>query len=129
MKQDSSSPNWGNLLWRNNLYLGPDVHFDASKAAMYGHSLGGATAIAAVEKDMDILPAVADYEKQMHSYAWDRVEKSLERFNADDAIYKPGLRGDLAMMLMRSGLRMVNAIPPIKRRMAAAMTAERGQRD
>jgi hypothetical protein len=33
------------------LYLGPDVHFDVSKAAMYGHSLGGTTATAAVEKD------------------------------------------------------------------------------
>ena len=106
----------------------PGLGVGANTALFDAQILAG-NLIAAVEKDMDILPAVADYERQMHSYAWDRVEKSLERFNADDAIYKPGLRGDLAMMLMRSGLRMVNAIPPMKRRMAAALTAERGQRD
>ncbi|GAO16038.1 uncharacterized protein UV8b_02316 [Ustilaginoidea virens] len=40
--------------------------------------------------DWDVVSAVDDYEKQMHSYAWERVEKSLERFNKDDAVYKEG---------------------------------------
>lgn len=76
----------------------------------------------------DINAAVANYETQMHGYAWERVEKSLERFNADDAIYQPGLKGTLAMMMMRGGLRLVNALPPLKRKMAAAMTAERREK-
>ncbi|TQV99269.1 hypothetical protein V2A60_004746 [Cordyceps javanica] len=80
----------------------------------------GGGAIAVVE-------AVAGYEKEMHAYAWERVEKSLERFNKDDAIYKPGLTGWLAMTAMRSGLRLVSAIPPLKRKMAAQMDRQRGQ--
>lgn len=85
--------------------------------------------ISAVENDLNVITGVADYEKQMHSYAWDRVEKSLERISADDAIYKPGLRGSLALLLMRAGMMLVNALPPVKRRMAAAITANRGERD
>lgn len=76
-----------------------------------------------------IIAAVAEYETKMHTYAWDRVKKSLERFNADDAIYKPGFQGWLALMMMRAGLRVANALPPVKRRMAAAITADRGERD
>lgn len=79
--------------------------------------------------DMDIVSAVTDYEKQMHSYAWERVEKSLERFNEDDAVYKSGWRGSMATMVMRSGMRLVNALPPLKRKMGAAMTKERGNVD
>ncbi|KAK2595209.1 hypothetical protein QQS21_007062 [Conoideocrella luteorostrata] len=77
----------------------------------------------------DIECAVADYEKQMHSYAWERVEKSLERFNKDDAIYKPGIRGSLALMMMRGGMRVIDAIPPLKRKMAAEINKERGKID
>ena len=89
-----------------------------------------AEALVSVAKNgAPFVSAVAEYEKQMHTYAWDRVEKSLKRVNADDAIYKPGLRGDLALMFMRSGMRIVNALPPIKRRMAAAIAADRGERD
>ncbi len=79
------------------------------------------------EKDDDgIVSAVASYEGEMHSYAWNRVEKSLERFNADDAVYKPGLTGTVATVLLRGGMRLVNSVPPLKRRFAAEMTKERG---
>ena len=76
--------------------------------------------------DDGIVSAVASYEGEMHSYAWNRVEKSLERFNADDAVYKPGLTGTVATMLLRGGMRLVNSVPPLKRRFAAEMTKERG---
>lgn len=78
---------------------------------------------------MDIVAAVADYEKNMHSYAWDRVEKSLERFNKDDAVYRPGIRGSLALMMMRGGMRLVNNLPPLKRKMAAEIEKDRGKID
>ena len=63
----------------------------------------------------------------MHTYAWGRVEKSLERFNKDDAIYKDGWTGWFAMMGMRTGLRLVNAVPMLKRKMAEQMDRQRGQ--
>ncbi|KAJ6442591.1 FAD-dependent monooxygenase [Purpureocillium lavendulum] len=77
----------------------------------------------------DISSAVAMYESEMHSYAWKRVEKSLERFNANDAVYKPGLVGALATMVQRGGMRLVNSIPPLKSRVASEMTKERGNTD
>lgn len=106
----------------------PGLGVGSNTALLDAQILATAFALSA-EKDLSVITAVAKYERQMHTYAWDRVEKSLERFNADDAIYKPGLRGGLALMLMRVGMRVVNALPPIKRKMAAAMTAERGQSD
>ncbi|KAG6013527.1 hypothetical protein E4U43_007243 [Claviceps pusilla] len=76
----------------------------------------------------DMVTAVADYEAKMHSYAWDRVEKSLRWFDKDAAIYAPGIRGSLALMCMRAGFRITNALPPLKRRMLAEMTRERDGR-
>lgn len=72
-----------------------------------------------------LVEAVADYEHQMHSYAWTRVEESLKRFNADDPVYRTGVSGWLATLVMRCGMRLVNALPPLKRKMAAAMNQER----
>lgn len=79
--------------------------------------------------NLDIVSAVADYEKSMHSYAWERVEKSLERFNKDDAVYKPGIRGSLALMFMRGGMRLVNNVSPLKRKMVAELEKDRGKID
>ncbi|KAG5926766.1 hypothetical protein E4U42_002960 [Claviceps africana] len=76
----------------------------------------------------EVVTAVADYEAEMHSYAWDRVEKSLKWFDKDAAIYASGVRGSLALMWIRLVLRMTNFLPPLKRRMAAEMTRERDGR-
>ena len=80
-------------------------------------------------KMSDAVAAVADYEKQMHRYAWTRVEKSLERFNKDDAIYQPGVKGWFAGMAMRTGMRVMNSLPPMKRKMAAEIEKDRGKID
>ncbi|KAH7303249.1 FAD-dependent monooxygenase [Stachybotrys elegans] len=82
--------------------------------------------VRAVQGQGDLVSAVAEYEKQMHSYAWRRVEKSLDRFNKDDAVYQPGLKGTIATMMMRTGMRVVNALPPLKRMVAESITKERG---
>ncbi|KAG5934257.1 hypothetical protein E4U53_000725 [Claviceps sorghi] len=84
--------------------------------------------VRAARDQQEIVAAVADYEAEMHSYAWDRVEKSLKWFDKDAAIYASGIRGSLALMWMRLGLRITNALPPLKRRMAAEMTRERDGR-
>lgn len=83
--------------------------------------------VRSVQGQADLVSAVAEYEKQMHSYAWGRVEKSLERFNKDDAVYQTGLKGTIANMMMRTGMRVVNALPPLKRMVAASITRERGE--
>jgi 2-polyprenyl-6-methoxyphenol hydroxylase-like FAD-dependent oxidoreductase len=85
------------------------------------------TLIAADRGERTTVDAVADYERQMHSYAWDLVEASLARFDENGAVYKPGLTGRLALTGMRTGMRMVNHLPPAKRKMAAAMAADRNR--
>ncbi|WP_114597551.1 FAD-dependent oxidoreductase [Renibacterium salmoninarum] len=74
---------------------------------------------------MTVVDAVADYERQMHGYAWKRVKESLERFNATDPVYKSGLAGWFATAMMRTGMRVVNVIPFIKKKLAAKMFEER----
>ena len=81
------------------------------------------------KKDLGIIPAVSEYEKKMHAYAWDRVEKSLKWFDADAAVYKGGIKGDLAAAMMRTGMRIVNALPMLKRKMRADLTNDRGEVD
>lgn len=81
------------------------------------------------KKDQGIIPAVSEYEKKMHTYAWDRVEKSLKWFDADAAVYKGGIKGDLAAAMMRTGMRIVNALPMLKRKMRADLTNDRGEVD
>ncbi|MFZ0216100.1 MAG: NAD(P)/FAD-dependent oxidoreductase [Candidatus Dormiibacterota bacterium] len=72
-----------------------------------------------------VVAAIGGYERQMHGYAWDLVAKSLERFDGSSAIYKP-VAGRLALAGMRTGMRVINHLPPVKHRMAAKMGAERG---
>ncbi|MFD9962715.1 FAD-dependent oxidoreductase [Amycolatopsis sp. NPDC058986] len=85
----------------------------------------GENLVAARDSGRSALDAIRDYEERMHGYAWDAVKKSLERFDGESAVYKPGI-GRLAQAGMRTGLRLVNHLPPVKRRMAAAQGAERG---
>ena len=79
---------------------------------------------AAANGEMTVLEAVADYEKQMNAYAWDAVEKSRERFSGDAVSFKPGI-GRLALALSRTGMRLVNNLPPVKKKIKASMSAER----
>jgi 2-polyprenyl-6-methoxyphenol hydroxylase-like FAD-dependent oxidoreductase len=82
--------------------------------------------LAAADRDgTPVLDAVADYERQMQAYAPGLVAKSLERFDGGSALYKPVV-GRVALAGMRTGMRVVNHLPPVKRRMAAATGADRG---
>jgi len=84
-----------------------------------------ANLITAHQAGTPALDAIADYESQMHGYAWDLVAKSLERFDANSAVYGSGIGARLALARQRIGMRMVNHLPPVKRKMQAAMNADR----
>lgn len=68
---------------------------------------------------MSALDAVADYERQMHGYAWEAVVKSRERFNGNSLAYKPVI-GRAGLAMMRTGMRFVNHVRPLKRKVLAA---------
>ncbi|GAB3911444.1 hypothetical protein GCM10029964_117360 [Kibdelosporangium lantanae] len=73
---------------------------------------------------MSVVDAVADYERQMHGYAWDAVVKSRERFDGNSIAYKPVV-GRIGLAAMRTGMRFANHFPPLKRRILAAEVRNR----
>ncbi|MEU2789878.1 NAD(P)/FAD-dependent oxidoreductase [Streptomyces sp. NPDC007100] len=81
---------------------------------------------AARDGRMPLVSAVRDYEAQMIDYGFDAVRKSLAQMSGDDPIHKPVI-GRAVLAAMRTGMRVVNHLPPVKRKMAASQQAYRGQ--
>ncbi|HEX3791804.1 MAG TPA: NAD(P)/FAD-dependent oxidoreductase [Pseudonocardiaceae bacterium] len=73
-----------------------------------------------------LLAAIRDYETQMIDYGFDAVLTSRKQFSADDPIHKPVV-GRLVLAGMRTGMRVVNHLPPVKRRMAESEQRYRGK--
>ncbi|PCE26098.1 FAD-binding monooxygenase [Paraburkholderia acidicola] len=69
--------------------------------------------------------AVAGYEAQMLRYGFDEVAASRKRFDEHDPIHRPVV-GRIALGAMRTGLRVVNNVPLLKRRMIDAENQFRG---
>ncbi|WP_422928408.1 FAD-dependent oxidoreductase [Singulisphaera sp. PoT] len=72
-----------------------------------------------------LLLAISEYEEEMRTYAYAAVQKSREQMDQDAWIHKPVV-GRLALASMRAGMRLVNAVPVLKRRMAESQSAFRG---
>jgi 2-polyprenyl-6-methoxyphenol hydroxylase-like FAD-dependent oxidoreductase len=72
-----------------------------------------------------ITEAVGSYEAEMTDYAFHAVERSRKRMNAGDPIYKPVV-GRLALAGQRTGMRVINHLPAVKRKMSAAEQEFRG---
>lgn len=73
----------------------------------------------------ELLPAVHEYEAKMIEYGFDAVLKSRAQMTSDDPVHKPVI-GRLALAGMRTAMRTVNHVPPLKRRMRDSMMAYRG---
>ena len=72
-----------------------------------------------------LLQAIHEYEAEMISYGFEAVLESRKQMNGRDPIHKPVV-GRLVLAGMRSGMRFVNRVPPLKRRMADQMQRFRG---
>ena len=72
-----------------------------------------------------LLAAVGDYEAKMRVYGFDAVLKSREQMDGNGAIHRPVI-GRAVLAGMRTGMRVVNNVPPLKRRMAENMLRYRG---
>ena len=62
-----------------------------------------------------LVEAIHAYEAEMLRYSTEAVLESRKQMNAGGLIHKPVL-GRLQLAVMRSGMRVVNAVPPLKRR-------------
>jgi 2-polyprenyl-6-methoxyphenol hydroxylase-like FAD-dependent oxidoreductase len=69
--------------------------------------------------------AVAGYEAQMRSYGFHAVAESRKQFDESSALHRPVV-GRVALGAMRTGLRVVNNVPLLKRRMINAENEFRG---
>ncbi|GAA2307949.1 FAD-dependent monooxygenase [Nonomuraea roseoviolacea subsp. roseoviolacea] len=73
-----------------------------------------------------LLEAVHDYETKMARYAWDAVIKSRAQMDGRSVLHGGGLAGGLARAGMRTALRVMDRLPPVKRRIVDAESAFRG---
>ncbi|SFP83178.1 2-polyprenyl-6-methoxyphenol hydroxylase [Amycolatopsis rubida] len=81
--------------------------------------------IAARRGETTAVEAVAAYEKEMHSYAWTLVEKSKSQFGGNLPLGTPVI-GRLMLGFMRTGMRVFNHLPAMKRKMLKSMEETRG---
>jgi 2-polyprenyl-6-methoxyphenol hydroxylase-like FAD-dependent oxidoreductase len=72
-----------------------------------------------------LIPAVNEYEAKMIEYGFDAVIKSRAQMTSADPVHKPVI-GRVALAGMRTAMRTVNHLPPVKRRMRDSMLAYRG---
>ncbi|WP_233886710.1 FAD-dependent oxidoreductase [Paraburkholderia flagellata] len=75
--------------------------------------------------ELALLDAVADYEAQMRRYGFHAVAESRKQFDERDAIHRP-IVGRFALGAMRTAMRVVNNVPPLKRRMIDTENRFRG---
>ena len=73
-----------------------------------------------------LLRAIADYETEMRRYSTEAVIASRRNMDSTDSIHKPVV-GALQLRLMRSAMRVVNAVPPFKRRALHNIMRIRGE--
>ncbi|MEU8825847.1 NAD(P)/FAD-dependent oxidoreductase [Streptomyces sp. NPDC048636] len=73
-----------------------------------------------------VLEAIHAYETKMLAYSTEAVTASLQQMTADGAMYKPVI-GRAALAGMRTAFRVINRVPPLKRRIAASFEAFRNQ--
>jgi 2-polyprenyl-6-methoxyphenol hydroxylase-like FAD-dependent oxidoreductase len=73
--------------------------------------------IAVRDRKLELIPALAAYEQEMLRYSAQAVIESRKQMDARDVIHKPVI-GRVVLGLMRTGMRMMNHVPALKRRMA-----------
>ncbi|CAM2151581.1 FAD-dependent monooxygenase [Pararobbsia alpina] len=80
---------------------------------------------AVAHQGMSLHEAVAGYESQMREYGFHAVAESRKRFDERYAMHRP-IVGRFALGAMRTSMRVVNAVPPLKQRMIDAQSRFRG---
>ena len=71
--------------------------------------------------------AVAAYERAMIDYGFQAVRESLKQMSADEPIHHP-VWGGLTRAGMKTFLRVANALPPLRRKLAQGETRLRNRK-
>ncbi|RJQ69960.1 FAD-dependent monooxygenase [Pseudonocardiaceae bacterium YIM PH 21723] len=75
---------------------------------------------------MPLLTAVDDYETQMIEYSSEAVRASLKQMSGSDPIHRPVI-GRVVLAGMRLAMRIINAVPSIKRKLERSQQEFRGK--
>jgi 2-polyprenyl-6-methoxyphenol hydroxylase-like FAD-dependent oxidoreductase len=82
--------------------------------------------IKARDGQLTLIEAIHDYETKMTGYAWDAVLKSRAQMDGHSVMHKSGLGGGFARAGMRTALRVINHLPPVKRKIVTSESTFRG---
>jgi len=74
--------------------------------------------------DRPLIEAIHQYEAEMLRYSSEAVLESKKQMDANDMIHKPIL-GRIQLMAMRISMRVVNAVPMLKRRITQSLRRSR----
>lgn len=110
---------------------------DAAHTMTPGRGVGANTALRdarlltrtltkALNGEASLLDAVHEYETIMTSYAWDAVIKSRAQMDGRSIMHKGGVGGAFARAGMRTAMRVMDHLPPVKRKMVASESTFRG---
>jgi 2-polyprenyl-6-methoxyphenol hydroxylase-like FAD-dependent oxidoreductase len=97
-----------------------------ANTALRDAALLGRLLIEAGHAGKPIVQAVNEYEAEMLSYSTEAVRESRKQMSSTDLIHRPFI-GGLQLALMRSVMRVVNAVPAFKRRALHNLMRVRGE--
>jgi 2-polyprenyl-6-methoxyphenol hydroxylase-like FAD-dependent oxidoreductase len=80
----------------------------------------------AARGEVSLMDAVHEYETTMTSYAWEAVIKSRAQMDGRSIIHKGGPGGALARAGMRTAMRVMDHVPPLKRKIVTSESTFRG---
>jgi 2-polyprenyl-6-methoxyphenol hydroxylase-like FAD-dependent oxidoreductase len=72
-----------------------------------------------------LVDAIHDYEVEMLRYSTEAVNESKKQMNSTDLIHRP-IVGAMQLALMRGAMRVVNAVPLLKRQVLQNLMRVRG---
>ncbi len=81
--------------------------------------------VAARDGRLPLIQAIHEYEAEMIRYGYEAVLNSRKQMDANGIIHKPVV-GRIALAASRTGMRLVNTFPPLKRRMVESLRTSRG---
>ncbi|MEX3948563.1 hypothetical protein AB4Y40_12555 [Paraburkholderia sp. EG287B] len=88
----------------------------------------GSQLVRVARGELALVNAIAGYETQMRRYGFHAVAESRKQFDERDAIHRP-IVGSFALGAMRTAMRVVNNVPPLKRRMIDSENRFRGSEE
>ncbi|MFC9774264.1 hypothetical protein [Paenibacillus chitinolyticus] len=76
--------------------------------------------------EKELIQAVHEYEQRMIKYGFKAVMESRKQMDDKTVMHKP-IIGRIALAGMRTGMRLVNALPAIKKKMSNDLARSRGE--